>query len=508
LGKLRNEDDVSSTEVLAVTLSTPNFSSPKSRLIGQIFGDRYLIQSLLSQKAGRQTFIAQDTQTDRTVIIKLLLFGADFSWDDLKLFEREAAVLKSLNHPAIPQYLDYFDIETELGKGFALVQTHIAARSLQEWVQSGRTFDEGQLKSIAHNLLEILDYLHHRQPAVIHRDIKPSNILLGDSHSERLHQRSGHSLGQVYLVDFGSVQTAVNTSNTMTIVGTYGYMPPEQFGGQTSPTSDLYSLGATLIYLATGKHPAEFPQQEMQILFEQQVNLSPSFTAWLRRLTKPCIEKRFGTVPEASAALINPQSLTSRTSTGILTRPVGSKVQLQLTADKLLLIAPYGVNGRDIVQYTGTLLLPLMMISGQLVGAMFWLAPAIIALFILGMIASARSGKIQLRITPQKIRLCYQILGLTYYWQSTVAKFSDISKIELICEHHGYLPRQQGRMVKIPAQINIWIGIHRFELGKNLSQTELEWLVQELSVWLDLPVTRENSTLNRAAPYTGPSWRR
>jgi serine/threonine protein kinase len=506
LGKLRNKDYVSFTEVLTVTLSTPNFSSKKSRLIGQIFGDRYLIQSLLSQKAGRQTFTAQDTQTDRTVIIKLLLFGHDLSWDDLKLFEREAAVLQSLDHPAIPQYLDYFEVETELGKGFALVQTHIAAKSLQEWVQSGRTFDEEQLKSIARNLLEILDYLHHRQPAVIHRDLKPSNILLSDSHSERLHQRRDH--GQVYLVDFGSVQTAVNTSNTITIVGTYGYMPPEQFGGQTSPASDLYSLGTTLIYLATGQHPAELPLQDMQILFEQQVNLSPGLTAWLRRLTKPCIAKRFRTVPEASAALANPQSLTSRTSTGILTRPVGSKVQLQLTTDQLILIAPYGVNGRDIVQYTGTLLIPLMMISGQWGGAMFWLAPAIIAVFILGMFASARSGSIQLRITPQKIRLCYQILGLTYYWQSTVAKSSDISKIELICEHHGYLPRQQGRMVKIPAQINIWTGIHRFELGKKLSQPELEWLVQELSIWLDLPVTRENSTLNRAAPYTGPSWRR
>jgi serine/threonine protein kinase len=504
LGKLRNEDYISFTEVLAVTLSTPNLSPKKSRLIGQIFGDRYLIQSLVSQKAGRQTFTAQDTQTDQTVIIKLLLFGADFGWDDLKLFEREANVLKSLDHPAIPQYLDYFDVETELGKGFALVQTHIAAKSLQEWVQSGRTFDEEQLKSIARNLLEILDYLHHRQPAVIHRDIKPSNILLGDSRSERLHQRSGHSSGQVYLVDFGSVQTAVNTSNTMTIVGTYGYMPPEQFGGQTSPASDLYSLGATLIYLATGQHPAELPHKEMQILFEKQVQLSPGLTAWLRHLTKPCLEKRLATVQEAKAALANPQSL-HNPSTSILGGPVGSKIKLQLTTANLLLIAPYGVSRRDIVQYAGTLLLPLIMTSGQLGGVMLWLAPAIIAVFILGMIASARSGRIQLQITPQKIVLCYQLLGLTYYWQS--AKSVDISKIELICEHHGYLPRQQGRMVKIPAQINIWTGIHRFELGKNLSQPELEWLVQELSIWLDLPVTRENSTLNRAAPYTGPSWR-
>jgi serine/threonine protein kinase len=118
----------------------------------------------------------------------LLLFNPDFTWDDLKLFEREAEVLKSLAHPAIPKYLDYFEVETELGKGFALVQTYIEARSLQDWIQSGRTFNEEDIKAIAKELLGILDYLHNRQPPVVHRDIKPSNILLGD--------RSGHSLGK------------------------------------------------------------------------------------------------------------------------------------------------------------------------------------------------------------------------------------------------------------------------------------------------------------------------
>ena len=52
-------------------------------------------------------------------------------------------------------------------------------------------------------------------------------------------------------------------------------MPPEQFGGQSIPASDLYAIGATLIYLATGQHPDQLPQQEMRILFEDRVNLSP-----------------------------------------------------------------------------------------------------------------------------------------------------------------------------------------------------------------------------------------
>ena len=199
-----------------------------------------------------RTLLATDLQTELPVVDKLLLFGPDFTWDDLKLFEREAEVLKFLAHSAIPQYLDYFEVEIEAGKGFALVQTYIEARSLQDWIQSGRTFSEEELKVIAKELLNILDYLHNRTPPAIHRDIKPSNILLGD--------RSGNSPGQIYLIDFGSVQTAVH-GGTRTIVGTFGYMPFEQFGGQATPASDLYALGATLIYLATGHHPDNCPSK-------------------------------------------------------------------------------------------------------------------------------------------------------------------------------------------------------------------------------------------------------
>ncbi len=156
-------------------------------LIDRVLNQRYRIQSLLGRQTGRRTFLAQDLQTERSVVLKLLLFGVDFTWDDLKLFEREAEVLRSLDLPTIPTYLDCFDVDTELGKGFVLVQTYIEAKSLQNWLDSGRTFSEGELVSIATQLLTILDYLHNRQPAVIHRDIKPSNILLGD--------RSGNSPG-------------------------------------------------------------------------------------------------------------------------------------------------------------------------------------------------------------------------------------------------------------------------------------------------------------------------
>ena len=122
------------------------------KLIGKVIRDRYHIQSLLGRQTGRRTFLANDLQRGVSVVVKLLLFNPDFTWEDLKLFEREAEVLKSLDHQAIPKYLDYFEIETELGKGFALVQTYIEARALQDWIQSGRTFNEEDLKAIARQL--------------------------------------------------------------------------------------------------------------------------------------------------------------------------------------------------------------------------------------------------------------------------------------------------------------------------------------------------------------------
>jgi serine/threonine protein kinase len=255
-------------------------------------GDRYQILEQLGKKAGRKTFLATDLQTQATVVIKLLTFSKDFEWDDLKLFEREAETLKSLNHSAIPKYLDFFEVDLPHSKGLALVQSYIPAQSLEEQIKAGRRFGEPEVKQLATALVEILIYLHSQQPPVIHRDIKPSNILLGD--------RSGNSVGQVYLVDFGSVQTlAATEGGTITVVGTYGYMPPEQFGGRAVPASDLYSLGATLIYLSTGKHPAELPQTDLKPQFKDSANLNPALVNWLQWLTEPSLDKRPSSAPIA-----------------------------------------------------------------------------------------------------------------------------------------------------------------------------------------------------------------
>ncbi|MEW6498610.1 MAG: serine/threonine-protein kinase, partial [Cyanobacteriota bacterium] len=321
----------------------------------QVLRDRYRIQRQLGHNAGRRTLLAQDLHTQELIVLKILSFNNDFRWEDLKLFEREAETLKSLSHPAIPHYLDSFELDIPDCRGFVLVQSYIDAISLQEWIKRGRTFSEDEVKDIAKALLNVLSYLHDRNPPVIHRDIKPSNILLkGD--------RWAHQVGDLYLVDFGSVQTAVRETGTMTIVGTYGYMPPEQFSGRAFPASDLYSLGATLIYLVTGTHPADLLQEDLLLQFESATHLTPSFMQWLEQMTHPNRKQRLSSAKVALQGLaqpvFQPQILHSQTPATpiILHKPYNSKISLRKDIASLEIHLPpegsvkaFGANGCSFV---------------------------------------------------------------------------------------------------------------------------------------------------------------
>ena len=85
----------------------------------------YEIQQQLARKAGRRTLLAKDLNSQELVVIKLLAFSNDFSWEDLKLFEREAQTLQTLEHRSIPRYIDYFELDGKSGKTYALVQNYI-----------------------------------------------------------------------------------------------------------------------------------------------------------------------------------------------------------------------------------------------------------------------------------------------------------------------------------------------------------------------------------------------
>ncbi|MEH2079746.1 MAG: serine/threonine-protein kinase [Nostoc sp.] len=277
----------------------------------QILQERYQIQRQLGNNGIRQTWLAQDLQAsdgeNSTVVVKLLAFGGTVQWDDLKLFEREAQILKQLNHPCIPRYIDYFCIDDRT-LWFGLIQEYIPGESLKEKLAIGERFSEKQARKIAVEVLNILTYLHELNPGVLHRDIKPSNLIWGEDN-------------QVYLVDFGAVQDkAAREGVTFTVVGTYGYAPMEQFGGRAVAASDIYALGATLIHLLTGTSPSDLPQQDLRLQFTDRVNLSPSFVSWLQKLIEPAPEQRFTSASQALKSLKSGLTVKSANNNQLLPR--------------------------------------------------------------------------------------------------------------------------------------------------------------------------------------------
>lgn len=461
-------------------------------MIGEILGERYKVQQLLGKKAGRRTLLARDLKTQELVVIKLLSFGGDFEWDSLKLFEREAETLKSLSHPFIPQYLNYFEVNLPTIKGFALVQTYIPAKTLEQCLQTGRTFTEAEVKQIAKALLEILIYLHELHPPVIHRDIKPSNILLGE--------RSGNSVGQVYLVDFGSVQTVFATeTGTRTVVGTYGYMPQEQFGGRAVAASDIYSLGATLIYLVTGIHPADLPQKDFRIQFEQAANLSASFSNWLKWMIEPSLERRLSSAAGAAAALEKPQF---RLPTLVVSKPDGSKIQLTKNGDSLEIIVPptgfepsiiftglFAIAWNSFILFwtIGVLSTPFPVnIPFALFSLPFWGAGFLMVYkFLFNLF-----GRICLRLNAEQIALSWELFAWKFERPRPSSRQS-VNKLVYIPKH--FTKGSEDTRVAVPAQLYICSGIQKYQIGGNdggiKSEVELEWLAHELSDWLGLPIT-------------------
>lgn len=269
----------------------------------QVLRDRYQLKRKLGQNSGRQTWLAEDVGVSpaQPVILKLLLFGGEVQWDDLKLFEREAQTLKQLDHPRIPKYRDYFHVDDRL-LWFGLVQEYIPGVSLKDQLLQGKRFTERDIHKIAEQVLEILEFLHQQYPPMLHRDIKPSNLIWGEDE-------------QIYLVDFGAVQDRAHHAGTsFTVVGTYGYTPIEQFGGRAVPASDLYALGATLIHLVTGTAPADLPQRNLRLGFEDYVSLSPSLVNWLKTMTELAPEQRFKSARHALSALNLPQLFSATSS--------------------------------------------------------------------------------------------------------------------------------------------------------------------------------------------------
>ena len=291
---------------------------------GEIIAQRYRIINTLGQGGIGITYQALDLNTNQQIALKALSLRRMTEWKKIELFEREAQILAQLNHPGIPQYLDYFQVDTGIDRYFYIAQQLAPGKSLAELVENGWRLNESEVKKLTVKILEILVYLQSLTPPVIHRDIKPQNIIITPDN-------------QVFLVDFGSVQDTYHNTVTggSTIVGTFGYMAPEQCRGQAVLSTDLYGLGNTILFLLTGKSIEELNTHKLKINFRSQVRVSPQFANWLEKILEPAIEDRFTSASVALAVLQGKEIISNYSSTNPY-KPQDSQINLRNPEDKLI----------------------------------------------------------------------------------------------------------------------------------------------------------------------------
>jgi hypothetical protein len=465
----------------------------------QVFQGRYQLHRQLGQNAGRQTWLADDIVSHQSVIVKLLAFSPQMQWEEFKLFEREAQVLKQLSHPRIPRYRDYFSVDKHAGSGlcwFGLVQDYIAGESLQKLLDTGKHFTEVQVRSIATGILEILTYLHELNPPVLHRDIKPSNLIWGEGE-------------QVYLVDFGAVQDPVAMEGaTFTVVGTAGYAPVEQFWGRAVPASDLYALGATLIHLLTGTPPVDLPQKNLRIEFRDRVSVNPNFVRWIEDLTEPDLKRRFSSARQALEYL---KAGCKSRQMPTIPKPAGSRVQLSKSASYLTILIPPqriligGVFGRFWRVMLLACLLPFQFFTGLLI-----MSAPIGCLLAVCLISGGSIGLILGLVLGIGLDV-----GLVWLWRATHKELGrvldDLEHVRLhyfqeqcldferssleFHKHTLVFSRGQDELIvrysKIKSVKNIPVqgviidnGSKLYSFGQNLTDAERNWLVGEIENWL------------------------
>ncbi len=316
-----------------------------------LLNNRYRIVRALGEGGFGETFLAEDTHMPslrRCVIKQLKPLRPSMAALIKQRFAREAAVLEVVGkgHSQVPDLYAYFEADER----FYLVQEWIEGASVSELVsRSPSHWTAAQVIDLLMGLLPVLMHIHAQ--GIIHRDIKPENIIV----------RQADQLP--CLIDFGAVKELMGvtlspngTQKSSIIIGTPGYMSPEQLAGRPTFASDLFSLGMSALELLTGQSPCALSQADHQRLLqtltvqagESAAIAQPSkgiaqpskgLVQILSRATEPYPKTRYVTATEmltALAALKQPPTELSEPSNSLLNLAVAPSFKASTARDHLV----------------------------------------------------------------------------------------------------------------------------------------------------------------------------
>jgi tRNA A-37 threonylcarbamoyl transferase component Bud32 len=237
-------------------------------------------------------YLAQQNGVDNVVLKEFIVPDVDPAMRAKaeELFNREAQLLVKLSHPQIARVRDHF-VENERTY---MILDYVPGTDLRQVVSQRGPQHEPLVIQWASQVADILTYLHQQTPPVIHRDITPDNIVLAGE-------------DRIVLIDFGAANEFVGTA-TGTLVGKQSYIAPEQFRGDTTPQSDIYSLGATMYFLLTSVEPTALSQSS-------PAEIRPQISSEVDQLVRDCtafeVEER---IPDVQTLAQRLRQLTRATS--------------------------------------------------------------------------------------------------------------------------------------------------------------------------------------------------
>ncbi len=271
-------------------------SPPRQLQAGIKLANRYSIQEVIGIGGMGSVYRARDMHFPNVVKLVAVKEMINTAPDPLvrdtivQNFEREANLLATLHHPAIPRIYDYFTVESRS----YLVLEFIHGKDLEAIINETNGFlSENQVLTWSIELCDVLDYLHKHQPdPIIFRDMKPSNVMINHN-------------GDVVLVDFGIAKT-FQSGTKGTMIGTEGYSPPEQYRGEATPSADIYALGATIHHALSRRDPRLEPPFSFseRPLRRINSNISPEIEAVVNTALEYNPESRFRTAADMKQALM------------------------------------------------------------------------------------------------------------------------------------------------------------------------------------------------------------